>query len=291
MENRSHALMAGIFVVVLSLCSALAAWWFSGRNDDTRDYLLVTRGNVTGLNPQAQVRYRGMQVGKVENITLDPQDARNILVLIRIDDDIPLTMGTTARLNTQGVTGLTYVMLEDDGADPKPLPRPNGQLPRIALRSSTMDSLAEAVGRIARLFDDKTVQDMRRTLNNVADATEGLKELPAILASVRQVLNEENLRNIRALVSHLEQTAGQAAPLTAEMREVAQSMQQLSKRFDQLGAEANTKTLPRINGLLKELEQNSRALNRVLENMDEAPQSVIFGRVPPPPGPGEGAGK
>ncbi|HEX5393880.1 MAG TPA: MlaD family protein [Rhodocyclaceae bacterium] len=288
MENRSHALIAGIFVVVLSICIALVAWWFSGRGEETRDYLLVTRGNVTGLNPQAQVRYRGIRAGKVEDISLDPKDPRNILVLIRIDDDIPMTQGTTARLNSQGVTGLSYVMLEDDGTNPQPLVGQKGQPPRIALRASTMDSLSDAVGRIAKLFDDKTMQDMKRTLGNVADASEGMKELPAIMASVRQVLNEENLRNIRALVSHLEKTAGQAAPLTAQMREVAQSLQQLSKRFDQLGSEANATTLPRINGMLKELEQNSRALNRVLENMEDAPQSVIFGRVPAAPGPGEG---
>ena len=53
-------------------------------------------------------------------------------------------------------------------------------------------------------------------------------------------------------------------------------------------SEANATTLPRINGMLKELEQNSRALNRVLENMEDAPQSVIFGRAPAAPGPGEG---
>jgi phospholipid/cholesterol/gamma-HCH transport system ATP-binding protein len=38
------------------------------------DYTVVTRHNVTGLNLQGQVRYRGIRVGKVEAIELDPAD-------------------------------------------------------------------------------------------------------------------------------------------------------------------------------------------------------------------------
>ncbi len=153
MENRSHALIAGFFVILLGLCVALVGWWFSGRSEETRDYLIVTRGSVVGLNPQAQVRYRGIRAGKVEDISLDPQDPRNILILIRIDDDIPMTEGTSARLNTQGVTGLAYVMLEDDGSAPTPLQGSKDNPPRIALSPSMMDSLTDAAGRIAAVFD------------------------------------------------------------------------------------------------------------------------------------------
>lgn len=288
MENRSHALIAGFFVIVLGICVALTGWWFSGRGEETRDYLIVSKGAITGLNPQAQVRYRGIRAGKVEDISLDPADPRNILILIRIDDDIPMTKGTTAQLNSQGVTGLAYVMLDDDGNQPEPLVGSETNPPRIELKPSTMDSLAEAARRIATVFDEKGVQNIKRTLGNVADASEGLKEMPAILASVKQVLNEDTVRRVQALVAHLEKTAGEAAPLTAEARELVVSLKHLSKRFEQIGNDTGNNTLPRLNKLLGELEQNSRQLNRVLEELEEAPQSVIFGRKAPAPGPGEG---
>ncbi|MDR0458277.1 MAG: MCE family protein, partial [Burkholderiaceae bacterium] len=60
MENKSHALAAGVFVLaVLALLIALAAWL-------TRDvaatvtYDLVTLQAVTGLQEQAPVRYKGV---------------------------------------------------------------------------------------------------------------------------------------------------------------------------------------------------------------------------------------
>jgi len=288
MENRSHALIAGFFVLILGFCVALTGWWFSGRSEETRDYLIVTKGTITGLNPQAQVRFRGIRAGKVEDISLDPLDPRNILILIRIDDDIPITRGTTAQLNSQGVTGLAYVMLDDDGSQPEPLVGSEGKPPRIELKGSPMDSLLESAKRIASVFDEKGVQNIKRTLGNVADASEGLKEMPAILASVKQILNEDTVRRIQSLVSHLEKTAGEAAPLTAEARELVVSLKHLSKRFEQIGNDAGSNTLPRLNKLLGELEQNSRQLNKVLEEIEESPQSVIFGRTAPVPGPGEG---
>ena len=34
MENRSHALAAGIFTILLAFCSALAIWWL-GQSDES----------------------------------------------------------------------------------------------------------------------------------------------------------------------------------------------------------------------------------------------------------------
>ncbi|CAB1369484.1 MlaD family protein [Denitratisoma oestradiolicum] len=294
MENRAHALAAGSFVILLGLILVLTAWWLEERHNDTREYLLVTTRSVTGLNPQAQVRYRGMRAGKVLDIFLDPRDPRLILVRINLDADLPMSRATRARLNAQGVTGLSYVMLEDDNSDPTPMTAVPGELPRIPLESSGVDAIGETAARIGRAFDERTVQDFKRTLANLAVASEGLKELPAILASLRQVLNEANLARLQKLLVHLEHTAGEAAPLTAELRGLVASLQGLSRRFDQLaieagetGREARGETLPRLHELMGDLQRNSRQLNRVLEGLEQSPQAVIFGRPAPAPGPGE----
>ena len=132
MENRAHALIAGLFVLLLGLGILLAGWWFIGKQEATRELVLITRNSVTGLNPQAQVRYRGIRVGKVLDIGLDPQDTRNILVRISVAASLPLTTGVTAQLNYQGVTGLAYVQLEDSGKSIVSLPD-LGAPPRVEL--------------------------------------------------------------------------------------------------------------------------------------------------------------
>lgn len=296
MENRAHALAAGLFVIVLCLCVAATAWWLSGKRELTRDVILVSQRSVNGLNPQAQVRYRGIRAGKVEAIELDPEDSRNILVRVSIDADMPLTRGTTARLNSQGITGLAFVAMDDDGSNPASLfDKEMNKAPRVALQSSPLDTLSEraseVANRLATLLDERSVGNLKRTIDNVAIASEGLKELPAVLKGVHEVLSEENIQRLQSLLGHLEKTMGQAAPLTAEVRGLVSSLKDLSRRFDQLaddaGGELSSSTLPRLNSLLGELQNNSRQLNRVLEGIEDAPQQMIFGRTPPPPGPGE----
>ncbi|MDP1735409.1 MAG: MlaD family protein [Sulfuritalea sp.] len=302
MENRAHALAAGIFTILLGIAAAVALWWLGQTRDSSATYILETRGNVTGLNVQAQVRYRGIRAGKVESIEPDEADPRVILVRVGIDKRFKLTRGSSAQLGYQGVTGLAYVQIEDDGSSLEPLTATAGEIPRLALRPGLFDKLGQKAGdmvdqisasslRLSKLLDEKNVQNLTRSLENVAAASDSLREMPAILASMREALSESNMRSLRQILTHVEKTAGESAPLTSEIRELVKSMSVLSRRFDHLtgsaGDELTGGTLPRANALMRELAANSRQLSRVLEGLESNPQMLIFGRGAAAPGPGE----
>jgi phospholipid/cholesterol/gamma-HCH transport system substrate-binding protein len=306
MESRAHALAAGIFTVLLSIASAFAVWWFTGNRDQTKEYVLVSSRSVSGLNVQATVRYRGIRAGKVQAIELDPANPRDILVFIRIDDAIPITKATTARIQTQGVTGLTYIQLDENGEGGEPIEAPAGQLARIPMAAQSAESLAEGanevliqardvLGRVGRLLDEQNTQRIGRTLGNLESASAGLsrsaQELPALVAAARQFASEENLRRVQAVLANAEKASADAAPLLAELRGVAVQMQSLARRVDavagEAGAELSGSTLPRAGALLQELAGSTRRLNRLLDELERSPQVLIFGRAPARPGPGE----
>jgi len=302
MENRSHALAAGIFTILFAIAAAVAIWWLGQSDESTTTYVLETRRNVTGLNAQAQVRYRGIRAGKVTAIEPDENDPRVILVRIAVDSRFRLTRSSTAQLGYQGVTGLAYVQIEDDGTSSEPLVGKDGEPARIALRPTLFDTLGEKAGvivdqisaaslRLGKVLDERNVNNLSRTLENVAAASDGLREMPVILASMREALSESNLRNLRQILAHVEKTAGEGAPLAAEMRDLVKSMGVLARRFDQLtssaGDELTTGMLPRANALMRELATNSRQLSRVLDGLENNPQMLIFGRGTAAPGPGE----
>jgi phospholipid/cholesterol/gamma-HCH transport system substrate-binding protein len=300
MENRSHALMAGLFTVLFVLAAAVALWWFSGSREMTSTYILETRGNVTGLNLEAQVRYRGIRAGKVTDITPDKSDPGLLLVEISLGRKYLLTDKTIARLNFQGITGLAYVMLEEgDKTTPgKPLETSDDMPARIRIQPGLLDTLGEKAGDIAgqvaelslrlnRLLDERNVQNITRGLDNLANASEGLKELPKIMASLKAALSDDNLRRLQTLLTHLEKTAGEAAPLTAEARALVTTMNGLAKRFDAVGVRMNADTLPRAESLMSEVSAATRRLDRLLDTLADTPQAVIFGTAPAQPGPGE----
>lgn len=302
MENKSHALAAGIFTIIFGIAAAVAIWWLGQGEASTTTYLLETRGNVSGLNVEAQVRYRGIRAGKVQSIETDDADPRTILVRISVDDRFKLTKASTAELGYQGVTGLAYVQIEDKGTSAEPLLGKDGEPPRIALKTSLLEMLGARAGdivtqistvsaRLGKLLDEKNVQNLSRTLDNLATASDSLREMPAIAASAREALSENNLRNLRQILAHVEKTAGESAPLAAEMRELVKTMTNLSQRFDHLAAGAGnefaTVTLPQTNALVRELAASSRQLSRVLDGLENNPQMLLFGRGATASGPGE----
>lgn len=297
MENRSHALAAGIFTLLLGIAAGLALWWLGKTTENMGSYLLETRRNVNGLNRQAKVTYRGIEVGKVLDIRQDDGDPRVILVEIAVDNDYKLTKGTVGRLGTQGITGLAFVMLDDDGRSAEVI-EADSMAPRIPLSPGLADQAEEIVqqiaavtGRLATVLDEKNAQNLSRTLDNVAIASEGLKELPAVIASLKTTLSDTNMKRLALILEHVEKTAGAAAPLAVEARELLKSMTALSRKVDRLAddavGEVTATTLQRANTLMLELTTSSRQMNRILGSLEDNPQMLIFGKGEPRPGPGE----
>ena len=306
MENRAHALAAGIFALVLGTALVAALWWFSDGREATRDYLLVSNGNVTGLNVQAQVRYRGISAGKVVDIRVDPADPRHILVTIRIREELPVTRGTRASLGYQGVTGLAYVQLEDTGEDPQPLRAEDGSLPRIALQAGLIDQVTDAAllavkrfsevaERTAAFFDEKNIERFSQTLSRLESAAVGVdrtfKVAPDAFVAVRDTFNPQNMRRLAATLENLERASAESGPAMTELRDLMTRVSGMAERLDRAAVAASDgvldDTLPQLNELLAELVSTSRRMGRLIDELEAAPQMLVVGRGARQPGPGE----
>jgi phospholipid/cholesterol/gamma-HCH transport system substrate-binding protein len=297
MENRAYALAAGLFTLLLGVGVVAAALWFSGEAVETRDYLLVSRYPVSGLNAQAPVRYRGVTVGKVVSIDFDPLDSRTIQVQISVRTGTPLTKGTYAQLGSQGVTGLSYVMLDDDGSKPEPLMAEGDNLARIDVKQSFMDSVTASgqdmidnfnhvAKRVDTLLSDDNQQQLASTLRNLDRASGKVASLAGAI--------EPTVRALPALMNDTGIALKRADTLLANLNQRVDSFERAAKSAEQLGnngaalSEAMlTESLPRLNVLLDDLQRSSRGLERLLNEINEQPQSIVFGKSALPPGPGE----
>ncbi len=306
MENRAHALAAGLFALILGAGLVVALWWFSQERQPMRELVLVARSDVNGLGQQSRVRYRGLAVGNVTQIRIDPEDPLNILVRIQVAENLPITRGTRASLGSLGVTGLSFVQLDDRGTDPTPLTGVDGQLPRIELEAGLMsqvtDRALEAVEqfrsvatRISGAFDEDSAARFRETLVRLESAAAGMDrsfaEAPRTLEAVRSVFSAKNVARISATLANLERTSGEAAPAMAELRSLLVRVDQMAQRVDRAAASAGDSlidgTLPQLNELLRDLTNTSRRLGRLIEEVETTPQLLLTGRAEHQPGPGE----
>lgn len=299
MENKSHAFVAGLFVLLLGAAVLLAFFWLGGTHETTHDYIVVTKQNVGGLNPQSQVRYRGIRIGKVTDIRLDPVDRDNILIAISIHEGIPLVRSTVAKLGYQGVTGLAHIALDEDGNNDEVIPPNDQNPPRIPMQPSLIETLGETgsetlartrelVGNANALFNEENRRRFSSSLANLEAASLSLKptldNLNGTLLQVRKVLDDQN-------VAHLKQAAAEVGPLLADTRLLIGKMQAATDKLDiaigDPAANGTAALMPRLNEMASEFSQTSRQFSRVLRLVEDAPQSLVFGAPAMPPGPGE----
>ncbi len=318
MENRAHALAAGLFMLLLGIGVLVAAQWFSRDNYEKVQYTLVSNHSVSGLNVQAAVRLRGVEVGKVDTIDFDEEDPRNILIRINVKGGTRITRGTTAQLGTQGITGLAYIVLDDDGKNKTFLPPSNDKDKRIVVEKSFLDELTgsgkdlisqfgQVAQRVNKLLEDKNQDQLIKTIAELEKASQrvgtlaqalepGVKNVPALTADARKMLASADvaLRDVAPALKEAKTTLASIDKLAREYTQRADALDRVAKGVEQVGAASqgaastvNSDIAPRMNTLLEELARNSRNLDRLLSELNEQPAGLVFGRPSGKPGPGE----
>lgn len=291
MENRAHAFAAGLFILLLGAAAIMSVKWFSRDSLSYNHYFLVsTGGAVSGLNPEASVRYRGVIVGKVEEIYFDKENIRNIIVKIAVNQQVPLPGNIYAQLASQGITGLTYIELNDDVTETG-----SGFLQdeaHIPLRSSLIKTLADsleeilknsnaAIKQISSLLNDKNQEHIGNILNHLEQAVQNYDKLTGQL--------QKGLQGLPLLADEFTATFKQTRQVMENTGQILQKLNQQQGLVDNLtqGSLEMTRTLAGLNETGLAITQSARKLDQLLNLLENHPQSLVFGKPPATPGPGE----
>lgn len=309
MENKAHAFAAGVFVLAVTALLVGMVMWLMRDTVSTSRYEMTTTDAVTGLQPQAAVRFKGVAVGKVTNIDFDPDKPGNVLVELAVDRNAPVTQSTFATLAFQGVTGLSFVQLNDDGSSSAaPVAGPNG-VPRIPLKPNALgqlqDMASDLVEKVGRATD--RVNQMLGP-DNQAALSSALTELGAAAKSVNQLASHTDktiqgiqleglIRQTSGTLATIDKAAAQvrvtAANLDTTVGELGQGVQRVTgpggvvDRMSEGASTVTSTTLPRIQNLTEDASRTIRRLDRIANALSENPQAFIYGSGTVPPGPGE----
>lgn len=322
MENKSHAFAAGAFVLVVSALLVALAIWLTRDAGEHRVFELSSRDAVTGLQPQAGVRFRGVTVGKVTDIGFDPTTPGNVLIRISTDDVAPITRSTFATLGFQGVTGLAFVQLDDTGESKEALVSTDTAIARIPMRPSLLSKLAdqgatiliqveETSRRINQLLAPENQKALVNAMNGIGQAAASVEKLSARAGTVLDAqlgpqgvnlpaLAQEastTLKSIRIMSDTLGASADEVRASAKEFKSLSESVAKPGGALDKLGEGAdalvgvgqsiNAGTLPRLNRTTDEATRTARQVSRAVSAVNDNPQSLIYGNGPIAPGPGE----
>lgn len=300
MEPRVHYVIVGIFVLLLgSAAVALSLWLAFGQvGYETRGYRVYMTDSVSGLFLDAPVKYRGVQVGRVRDMGLDPERLDRVQLTLDIDASVPIKEDTIATLTFQGVTGIASVDLSG-GSPESPLLQaaPGERYPVIQAGPSLMTrldtaatELMENLNRAARDLSGLLNSDTRDRLEQIVEHVE---LLTATLAERRPALGEgiESFaaagEQLPGVLKRVDSTLASLEALAEDVRVASQDVQaQLRAGSDSLQV-LGGRTLPEVDALLVEMRQLTAGFQRLSERLEEDPRALLFGPRLDEPGPGE----
>jgi len=301
MENKAHALAAGAFVLLVTALLVAMAVWLTRDGAQRREYLLSTPDAVTGLQPQAAVRLKGVPVGKVTAIGFDPKQPGHVLVRLAVDTSAPVTESTYASLGYQGVTGLAFVQLDDKGESTVPLRGTDDEPPRIPMRSGLMGRLTDQGGQVLnqlqevsrRLNQLLAPENQKVMIGTVSEAGAAAKRVGELAAHVDELLQTQlspQRVNVPQLVLETRQTVAEIGRTVRRLNETGGVVEQLgagAAALTQGAGTLNASTLPRLNRVSDDAARTVRQVNRAVGSLSENPQALLYGGGAVPPGPGE----
>jgi phospholipid/cholesterol/gamma-HCH transport system substrate-binding protein len=309
MENRAYAIAVGIFTLVLSIGLLFAYFWISGSQQARTEYIVASHLPVTGLSSEGTVKFRGVDVGKVTSISLDPASQTTVLIKIAVAENLKLSTEAYAELRRQGITGLSYIDLNDESKNAPALPA--GSI--IPIRPTLLDNLIskgpELTAQLETLLQNSSqftasanqfltkidIQKLNNAIANFEQASE--KTLPAINSATNMFNNANKMmsdKNQATLVQTLEsvqQTFAATKPLIDELslttKKFHDTANQIEISTNQLTNTLDTETLPQIHILTQNMNQSAVHFNQFIDVLKDNPQSIIFGNPAQPAGPGE----
>ena len=302
MERSAYAFATGLFVVLLGLGVLAAARWLQGPEIPRQPYEVVARTSVAGLSPYSKVYFRGVEVGQVTAIRFAGDGTRDILIGIELESMVPVTTNTYAVLKSQGLTGLAFIELLDDGPlDAAELVTSAERPGRIQMRPSLLESfqavgqgIAEQIqqlaGNVNRLFTPEAGARIGRILANIEHISTRTDEL---LATSRPAFER-----LAPLIDQGDATLAEAGATLVELRETLTLLQArlrdaeaLAARADAtvggVGEQVTTAVLPELETALVTIRAAAERFDRLAATLERNPGALLTGAPLPAPGPGE----
>ena len=302
METRANYVLIGAFTLVVSIALLLFGLWAAKYSSERswQRYMIVFDEAVTGLSVGSPVQYNGISVGSIEKLSLDPQDPRRVVAIIRADASTPIKTDTRAKLAITSLTGPAIIQLSG-GTPGAPMLTAVDQRepPVIQTAPSALQNITDTANRIVERLDqvlsDKNVASITATLENLESMSNSLASredgLESLIVSARDAaqnldktltttngtierLDQNLVRELPGILDKLDKTlakldsaAGNADAILGENRAAISSF--ANDGLGQLGP-----TLTELRGLVRDLR-------RVSDRLEGNPARYLLGRDAP----------
>ncbi len=250
MEQQRYYFRVGLFAAVIIIGAIAFIGWLAGNSakDTYIRYAIYFEGSVDGLSLGSPVKLKGIQVGNVVDIDFAEATTGSDLIRVLADivDTAPIRSDTIAALQIQGITGTSFISLDNNGGDnvtamvkpadqeyfviqskPSPLEKLFTSVPQL------IDGLTRLSKQGQKLFSDENIAAVNSTIhsievsantiggalggNNQASLRQSLQEMNKVMVEAKTTLREikmlaRTLREDPSIIIHGQKHEGKKLP-------------------------------------------------------------------------------
>lgn len=312
MTQKVSRFKVGAFVLLGLLLALGAIVWLGAMQylQGGSTYVTFFSESVQGLKKDSLVKYRGVDVGRVEQIRVAP-DYKLIEVVMQVDFEGEPEKEMVAELRSVGITGIVFVELDlkkPNEPDLSPEITFAAEYPIIPSKPSELTQIISMLSKTAeqiqqidfagmgKKFDsiltvaEEIVKDKRfqTTLENISQATANLVR---ITARADQMLTEMNLPQVRREAEEVlklsRKAIQEAYDLLAEAKseikkaDLPGTAGQAKRFVARLGGQSDA-VMGDIQEAVAGLRQAAQTLDGLLRRLRQSPSYVLFSKPPPP---------
>lgn len=308
METKANYAIVGFFTILVIGAAFGFVYWMAeyGRGGPMAPLAIRIPGSANGLSIGSPVRFNGIAVGSVRNLYIDNEDPEFSVAFTEVRADAPVTSGTRAVLEIQGLTGAAYIELSGGGAGSgdKILARAidTGEPAILTADQSSVTNLLSTADRILKRADDAIgelqgfIVDARAPLTNtvrnaetfsksLADNAKGIDQflksvsalsdsvsgmsgrLDATLAAAEDLFKALNSDKIDQILSNTERATASFADASNKIGPAIDSFKQTADTFQTFGKNAD-QTLVKVSKLIDAVD--SQKVGKVVDDVSVA---------------------
>ena len=314
MTPKSTYVRIGIFVVVLTTALIWGTLWLStgGAPGEYDFYYTYMNESVSGLSPDAALTYRGVNVGKVREIMIDPNNPNRVRLMLQVKHGVPIKQDTEATLEMQGLTGLATIDLLGGSPESPALTMTDGEAypvipsrPSLLVRfdsviSDLLGNLIEMSTKLNKILDDDSRANFAKSLAHVEAITGALADesnrignivadAEATMKNARQASGAfpDLMQDVRHSTQTLAEMAHQLRAAGETINETAKTLQRTAATSGSDVQSFTSSSLPDVAAMTRDLRDTAENLRRVSESLERDPSVLLYGSAEKKRGPGE----
>ena len=245
MYSRVNYTIVGIFVLIFGAGLIWFAFWLAkyGIHREFDTYKLCMSESVAGLSKDSVVKLRGVDIGRVSEIRIDPKNIERVEVFLKIKRDVPIKVDMTARTNMLGITGLLSIEIDGGNNASENLKPTKDHIPIIHTAPS---------------WFTKTKDELGGVTGNLIE----------ISSSIRKLLNDENIETVGKILDNSEVLTAKASNSLDDLNETLEVLTHDFKKMQMDFAAIKKITIPAVTSIMKTSKDFDRVMVKFEKSLD-----------------------